>query len=315
MAGSDPLSLRLRSITWHTEQISSYEFVDASGGPLPSFTAGAHINLELPLGTRSYSISNAPSDADRYILGIAKEPSGRGGSRYVHDQLRPGAVVAASSPRNLFPLADGAGPHLLFAGGIGITPLLSMAMHLEQSGASWQLVYAFRDEGRFAFRQELQRFGDRVRLHDASKLGYLDLKSLVHSAADGTHFYCCGPSAMLSSFEQACAGRPEECVHLERFAASELPQMSGGSFEVVLAKAGATVTVREDQTILAALTEAGFAVPSSCGQGICGVCETSVLSGLPDHRDGLLSTEERAGNKVMMICCSRSRSPSLILDI
>lgn len=316
MAESDLLQLRLKRITWHNEFINSYELESADGAALPPFSAGAHIGLMLPAGTRSYSLMNAPFETHRYVLGIAREPDGRGGSAYVHDHLRVGAVISAHPPKNLFPLHEDNSPALLIAGGIGITPMLSMAAHLEAERRPWRLVYAVRSDQHRAFHGELGEWAGKVLVHLDQEAGaVLDLATLVASASPETHFYCCGPAPMLASYLQACESRPPEKVHFERFSA-ELPlAVNGGGFDVVLAKSGRRIRVEENQSILHALRVAGVDAPHSCEQGICGVCETRVLDGVPDHRDSLLSEQERHTNNVIMICCSRSVSPSLTLDL
>ena len=316
MAEGDLLRLRIKRITWHNEFVNSYELVSADGVALPSFTAGAHIGLMLPAGTRSYSLMNAPFETHRYVLGVAREPGGRGGSAYVHDHLRVGAVIAASPPKNLFPLHEDNSPALLIAGGIGITPMLSMAAHLEAERRPWRLVYAVRNDQHRAFHGELGEWAGKVSVHlDQEAGGVLDLATLVASASPDTHFYCCGPAPMLTSYLQACESRPEDKVHFERFSAELPPPVNVGSFDVVLAKSGRRIRVEKTQSILRALSDAGISAPHSCEQGICGVCETRVLDGVPDHRDSLLSEQERQANNVIMICCSRSVSPSLTLDL
>lgn len=316
MVDKSLISLRLKCATWHNEFVSSYEFVSASGGPLPGFTAGSHIGLVLPVGVRTYSLLNDPSETHRYVLGVARERNGRGGSAYMHDQLRIGTVLQASAPRNLFPLHEGGGPVLLIAGGIGITPMLSMAAQLEFEGRPWRLVYAVRDAEQEAFSEQLGQWPGKVTKHrDADAGALLDMATLVSAAPPHTHFYCCGPAPMLDAYQKACALLPQEQVHWERFsAAAQTPELSGG-FDVVLAKSGRCIRVNEGQSILQALSVAGIQAPSSCKQGICGVCETRVIEGVPDHRDSLLSEFERQANNAIMICCSRARSPSLTLDL
>ncbi|MGE4335807.1 MAG: 2Fe-2S iron-sulfur cluster-binding protein [Pigmentiphaga sp.] len=316
MVAIELISLRLKSITWQNELIRSYELVSADGSALPSFTAGAHIGLILPVGTRSYSLLNDPSETHRYVLGVAREPDGRGGSAFMHDQLQVGATLKAIPPSNLFPLHDGNALALLIAGGIGITPMLSMAAHLESMGRQWRLVYAVRSAEQEAFRDQLQQWPHKVTRHRDNEAGsVLDLASLVTSAPVGTHFYCCGPGPMLAAYQQACASLPSDEVHLERFSADVDESAGTIGFDVILAKSGRRLHVGESKTILQAFDEVGISAPRSCEQGVCGMCETPVLDGIPDHRDSLLSEHERRTNKVMMICCSRSLTPSLTLDI
>ncbi|MEW5421964.1 oxidoreductase [Amorphus sp. 3PC139-8] len=306
---------RVRAMIAETDDILRIELVPANGQSFPPPTPGAHIDLHLPeRRVRQYSLTLGSCPA-RYVTGILKEKAGRGGSRHVHEVLRPGDIVQISKPRNAFALADGDRPVTLIAGGIGITPILAMADALSQSGRTWQLAYCARNRTAAAFLEELAAYGDPVRLRFDDEAGSPpDLAEIVADAPEGTDFYCCGPTAMLDAFCEATAGLPEERVHIERFTAAR-PLVGDGGFLVTLARSGETLSVAADQTILDALLDAGVEVESSCCVGICGTCETKVLEGVPDHRDAILTEEERSSNATMMVCCSRSKSPELVLDL
>jgi ferredoxin-NADP reductase len=234
---------------------------------------------------------------------------------YVHDQLAVGDVVRVRGPRNNFPLEPS--PRYLFiAGGIGITPLLPMIATADAAGADWQLVYGGRQRSSMAFLDELARHGDRVLVRPQDETGLLDLDGLLATPQADTRVYCCGPEPLLAAVEQRCAGWPPGSLHVERFS----PRPPGAparleAFEVVLARSELTVDVPPDRSILEVVEDAGIPVLSSCAEGTCGTCETAVLEGLPDHRDSVLSEEERAANDCMMICVSRSCSSRLVLDL
>jgi tetrachlorobenzoquinone reductase len=311
-----PIAMRLNTITYAADQVHLYEFRPASGGLVPPFTAGAHVDLHLPNGLiRQYSIANPQDQRDRYVLGVKREAAGRGGSRFMHDELRVGTVLDVGGPRNNFPLIESAAHSVLIAGGIGITPIVSMSARLRSLGCSWQLHYAVRHRSDAAFLDELQPGGANVHVHiDEEKGAVLDVAGIVRAARADAHLYCCGPAPMLDVFTTAAASRPARHVHVEHFSATTSPAVEGG-FIVELARSKLRIPIANGQTILAALRAHGVAAQSSCEQGICGSCETRVLAGEPDHRDLLLSAEERATNEVMMICCSGSRSAVLVLDL
>ncbi len=311
-----PVSLRIHAIAYGADDVLLFDLRSPEATGLAPFDAGSHIDLRLPRGiTRSYSLLNDPAERHRYVIGVKREPDSRGGSAWLHGDARVGALLDVDGPRNSFALNEAA-PHSVFiAGGIGITPLWSMAQRLEHLGRGWTLHYRARSRRRAALVDELAAHAARVQLsfRDAGDAP-LDLGRIVAQAPEGAHFYCCGPVPMLESFETACAGLDPARVHLEYFAAKDAPATEGG-FVVHLARSGRTIPIQPGCTVLDALQAAGVAVPSSCQQGVCGVCETRVLSGEPDHRDLVLTAQERAANKTMMICCSGSKTPALTLDI
>lgn len=312
------LTVRIKSIAWETEHIRSLELRAVDGRALPPFTAGAHIDVHLPNGmVRSYSLMNSQQERHRYLIGVLHTHPSRGGSRCVHEELQPGDTIRISAPRNAFPLDEQATHSVLIAGGIGITPLMSMAKRLTQLQRSWQLYYCARSRAHAPYLQELQTYGERVELAFDDERGgnLLDIASIIAAAPSGSDFYCCGPAGMLTAFQSAAASVPSQRRHIESFAPPPLDPATQTGFTVDLARTGKTINVAAGQTILTALRDAGIDVPYSCEQGLCGTCETRVIAGVPDHRDAILSDAERASNTTMMICCSGSHSDRLVLDL
>lgn len=313
--------MRVRSITAEADSILSFELRPVDGQPLPPFTAGSHIDLHLSNGLiRSYSLLNDQNERHRYVVGVNRDSASRGGSEFMHGVLRPGQTLPVSPPRNNFELNETAEETVLIAGGIGVTPMLSMVRRLEELGRSWKVFYSARQRASAAFLDELAALaGDRtdrlVLNFDAENGGkFLDLKAIVANAAPSTHFYCCGPIPMLKAFETATENRDTDLVHVEYFTGAEAASLEGG-YVVELAKSGKTFEIREGKTILDTLLDAGFDIPFSCMEGVCGSCETAVISGEPDHRDMILSAKEKAANKTMMVCCSGSKGAKLVLDL
>ncbi|WP_377273949.1 PDR/VanB family oxidoreductase [Peterkaempfera sp. SMS 1(5)a] len=307
-------------MTWEAEGVVSLDLVHPAGKPLPAWEPGAHIDLHTGGQIRQYSLCGDPADTTRYRIAVLREPSSRGGSAHVHSGLRPGAVVTVKGPRNHFPLVE-ADSYLFVAGGIGITPILSQARAARSRGASWRLWHGGRTRASMAFGDELLQLagdGGEVTFHPQDEHGHLDLPAILSHAGPRTRVYCCGPEPLLAAIEAACEGLGlRERLHIERFAAVRVPQPAGGeqSFEVEAARSGVTLTVGPEESIVDALERAGVAVETSCRDGICGTCETAVLDGTPDHRDMLLSAEEHAAGRTMMVCVSRCSSRRLVLDL
>jgi len=315
------LEVRVKRIGYEAENINSYELVAPTGGELAPFTAGGHIDLHLSNGMiRSYSLVNDQRERHRYLIAVNKDAAGRGGSSFVHDSIRAGDIITVSHPRNNFALHEEAEHSVLVAGGIGITPLLSMVRRLETLERSWELFYAARTRVAAAFLDELDALRPNVHLNlrvdfDDERSGRVfDLAAIVKKAPAPAHLYCCGPLPMLAAFEAATADRPADHVHVEYFQARQAPAIEGG-FEVKLARSNRRILVEAGKTILDALLDAGIAVNYACTEGVCGTCETRVLEGIPDHRDQFLSKEEQAANKTVMICCSGVKSGTLVLDL
>lgn len=308
-----PASVQVNAMRLEAPGVLSIELRDVGGHALPLASPGSHVDVHFPNGlTRPYSVVSG--DDNQYVLGVKREAGSKGGSAYVHDRLRVGDVVEVSEPRNHFGLVAHAGPSLLIAGGIGITPLLPMAKALARDGSPWRLHYAIRDTALVPFARELRQWGDQVQMHCSRAAGRIDMASLVADAEPGTHFYCCGPAGMLDAFAETTRHIEPDRVHMERFGAATPPR-DANSFEIQLAKRGQRVVVGPDVSTLDALLNAGVNVDYSCRQGICGSCEVRVLDGIPEHLDEILTEAERASNKTMMACCSRSRSPTLVLDL
>lgn len=314
------VKLRLRQIRLEAQDIVSLEFVAPDGGPLPAFTAGAHIDLMLPgERVRSYSLVNDPTETHRYVLAVLRESEGRGGSAWLHDHPRVGDELLARPPVNDFALVENAPTSVFIAGGIGVTPFLSMARQLQRLGRSWRLHHAVRSPRHAAFASDLQALDGgqgRVTLHlgDAGPDLRLDMSRLVAGAPPDAHLYCCGPARMIDAFLAACASRPADHVHIERFAASN-EAATGGGFELVLHRSGRRIPVAPGKTILDTLLDNAVQVQYACSAGVCGTCLTGVIEGDPDHRDEYLTDEEKRENRSIMICCSGSRSHTLVLDL
>lgn len=310
------LRMRVKAAVWEAPNILSYELRSEDGGELPPFTAGAHIDLTLPNGlVRSYSLLNSQAERHRYVIAVQKDRASRGGSKWMHENLRVGDVLPVGAPRNNFALDEGAEKSIFIAGGIGITPILSMIGRLTAIGREWQLFYCTRTRSGTPFLSVLEAM-PQVRLNFDEEPGgrMLDIEAVVRSVPLGGHLYCCGPIPMLDAFERAAKDMERASVHVEYFTAKEPPAKEGG-FTVVLAQSGRELAVPAGKSILDTLRDNGLDIRFSCTEGICGTCETKVLEGIPDHRDRILTDSERASNRTMMICCSGSRSEKLVLDL
>jgi ferredoxin-NADP reductase len=310
------MQLMIRSMSVEAVGVLSLELVDPSGASLPAWEPGAHVDLQLGAGlVRQYSLCGSPADSMRYRLGVLREPNGRGGSAHVHEVLRPGHVVTVHGPRNHFRLAD-AGRYVFIAGGIGITPILPMIAAADRSGARWELLYGGRNAVSMAFTDELAPFGSRVRLQPQDTAGLLDL-SVLDVPRDDTLVYCCGPEPLLTAVEARCTAWPTDALHTERFAAPRIPAApeDDRAIEIVLAASGRTLLVPSDRALLDALLDNGVEILSDCREGICGTCEVKVLDGAVDHRDYVLTEQEKAANTCMMACVSRAQGTRLVLDL
>lgn len=301
--------------------ICSFELAAADGSLLPPFSAGAHIDVHLPDGlVRQYSLCNHPEERHRYLIGVLNDPASRGGSRSLHEQVQAGARLRISAPRNLFPLAEGARHSLLFAGGIGITPILCMAEQLSQSGGDFELHYCARSSERAAFVERIRNapFADRLFVHyDEQPETALDIAQVLANPQDDVHLYVCGPGGFMQHVLDSAKGLGWQAlnVHREYFAAAPADASNDGSFSVQVASTGQVFEVPTDQTVVQVLEQNGIEIAMSCEQGICGTCLTRVLQGTPDHRDMFLTEEEQALNDQFTPCCSRSKTPLLVLDI
>ena len=323
------LQVRVRAITYLCEGVNSYELTPVEDGDLPAFTAGSHIDLYFRDGrVRQYSLCNDPAETGRYVVAVQREENGRGGSKAIHEIVHAGRILAISAPRNNFSLHEDASHHVLIAGGIGITPMVAMVHRLLAIGASFELHYGARTESRLAFIAQLESLGLGSRLHvyvdggDPSR--GMDLIQIAHRAPAGAHFYCCGPEGLMRAMRRAASHCDAGTVHFEHFAATSAPAVPGEligagtetigvGFKVRLARTGGEFDVPDDKTIVDVLRENGVEVSTSCEAGLCGTCRTRYLEGEPDHRDYVLEDEEKRHE--IIICCSRSRTPSLLLDL
>ncbi|MFD9583837.1 PDR/VanB family oxidoreductase [Streptomyces sp. NPDC059980] len=285
---------------------------DPRGAELPPWQPGAHVDVVLEPGLeRQYSLCGDPAERREWRIAVLREPDGRGGSAHVHGRLTQGSVVRVRGPRNHFVLAP-APRYRFVAGGIGITPILPMLAAADAAGAEWTLLYGGRSRGSMAFTEELARYGQRVTLAPQDESGLLDLASVLDGVPDGTLVYCCGPGPLLDAVEAAC---PAEMLRVERFRPKPQEACGEAEFEVVLERSGRSVTVAPGVSVLDAVRAAGVEVLFSCTEGTCGTCETDVLDGTPDHRDAVLSDEEREAGETMLICVSRCRGKRLVLDL
>ncbi|MDX3452027.1 PDR/VanB family oxidoreductase [Streptomyces sp. ME02-8801-2C] len=299
--------------------VASLVLAPRDGVPLPPWQPGAHIDVVLPTGTvRQYSLCGPTTVTDCWRVAVLREPDGRGGSQWIHDNIRDGSELRVRGPRNNFPLRPAA-RYLFVAGGIGITPLLPMIAEAEAADADWSLLYGGRTRESMAFLSELEHYGDHVTVRPQDEYGLLDLPGHLGEPDPSALVYCCGPAGLIDAVEAHCAGWPKGSLNVERFAAApgQEPGEGDGPFEVELRSSGVTLTVPPGQSVLRAVEEAGVPVLSSCEEGICGSCETAVLAGEIDHRDSLLTDDERAANDTMLICVSRARARGgrLVLDL
>lgn len=297
--------------------IIALELVSADGSPLPAYEAGAHVDVYVQSGLiRQYSLTGDPADRSRYRLGVLLDPASRGGSSAIHARFAEGQQIRVGRPRNHFPLQP-ADHTILFAGGIGITPMLGMAHALEAQGASWELHYCGRTPDRLAFAEELAAFGAKVQRHvDSGPYAQkLDIARVLAGPEAGRHLYVCGPNGFMDFVTESAAaqGWDKAQVHLERFGAEV--NTDGAPFTVIAQRSGKSFEVAPGETIAQKLEENGIAVQVSCQSGVCGTCVTRVLEGMPDHRDLVQTDLEKAANRTITVCCSRSKTKTLVLDL
>ena len=315
------LRMFVKSITFEADRTSSYVLLPTGERILPAFTAGAHVDLHLQDGViRSYSLINDQSEQHRYVIAVKREPDGRGGSIFVHDKLKVGDFLVVSAPRNNFAFDEADHRSIFIAGGIGVTPILSMVRRAAALARPWTLHYASRTRREAAFLDDIERLA-RVSGGEINAIfdqetggGVLDIAAIATDAPADAHLYCCGPVPMIEAFRAATIHKPPGSVHVEYFSPREEAATAGG-FDVRLQKSGRTIAVLPGQSILTALLDAGVNVPYACSEGTCGTCETAVIDGIPEHRDVYLTDEERAGNRKIMVCCSGSKTALLVLDL
>jgi ferredoxin-NADP reductase len=311
----------VRQMIWEAEDVLSLDLERPDGLALPDWTPGSHVDLVLPGGLiRQYSLCGPPERRNSWTIAVLRESGRAGGSDYVHTVLRPGMMVEAAGPRNNFSLCD-APRYLFIAGGIGITPLLPMIGEVRRAGREMRLLYGGRRRESMAFIDQVGGM-EGVTIAPEDEVGLLDLAGAIGASSPDTAVYCCGPERLIAAVESCCAGLGRPRPHAERFTARpdhmielRAAQAANTAFVVVVAGTGLRVTVPAERSIAQALDEAGIFVPTSCTEGYCGVCQTGVVDGIPEHRDDYLSAEERAANTSMMVCCGRSRTPELVLDL
>ncbi|NNJ16005.1 oxidoreductase [Pseudomonas putida CSV86] len=308
--------------TAEAEGVFSFELKAVNGAVLPAFTAGSHVDVHVAPGViRQYSLCNSPQERGRYVIAVLNEPTSRGGSRGMHSDVVEGSRLTIGAPRNLFDLDLSGDRYLLFAGGIGITPILAMAHTLVVARKSFELHYCGRSVERLAFLDLLSDvpFAEHLHLHvdNGPYEQRLDVAKILATPGQGDQLYVCGPSGFMSHIQssaQAC-GWADQQIHREDFTAA--PQVLEGDqpFEIELSRSGRVIEVPAQKTALEVLLEHNVEVESSCEQGICGACITRVLAGEPEHRDQYMNAAEHARNDSFTPCCSRSRSPRLVLDL
>ncbi len=315
------IELKVDRVHNATPRIRTFELVSAAGGGLPTFTAGAHIDVELGNGEeRSYSLLNDQGETHRFVIGVLREAAGRGGSAWMHDSLREGDVLRASEPLNNFKLSEAGDHHILIAGGIGVTPILSMAARLKELGRAYDVHYCAREPAEAAFADEIAaRHGDRVKFYfdGGDPARGLDVAALLKTRPTAAHVYVCGPAGLIRATREAGRDWPSGTVHYELFKGSEADvatRASDRAFEIVLKRAGKTLVVPADRSMLDVLKDNGLRVKSLCKEGVCGTCRVGVLSGKIDHRDDCLDDEDR--DAAMQACVSRAMpGETLTLDL
>lgn len=315
---ADRLSLKVAAVRCEARDVMWLELRDPAGGKLPAFTAGSHLEVYLENKLiRHYSLCNDPRETDRYCIGVGLARDSRGGSKQIHETVRVGQTLAVSSPRNNFPLELAADEYVFIAGGIGITPIMSMIQTCESMNKKWRLLYCTRNRSRAAFYEELAALQPAVRFHFDDEQGgrIFDVVDALKSVPDAAHIYTCGPEPLMRGVEAATAGRPADRVHFEWFTAAAVDTASDKPFKVRLTMSDREFEVPPGRSILEVLEDNDCGVPYSCREGLCATCRTTVVSGDCDHRDSVLSAAERASNKEMMICVSRCKSPVLELEL
>ena len=311
-----PVILKRR--TEMTADIARYDLVDPEGAELPPFDAGAHIDVVIaPEYLRQYSLAGDPSDRSKYVLGVQREPQGRGGSMLMHRAFREGKRLFISRPSNLFPLAEGATHSVLLAGGIGVTAMITMAHTLHRQGQSFDFHYSAASRQSAGFIDDLAdaEWASRVQFHFKDEGQRVDLRQAVPSYANGMHLYTCGSARYMDGVFEAAAEKswPEEALHREFFSVPEAPEYVNLPFVIKLASSGKTFDVPANMSATDVLIGAGMHIDMKCSDGICGVCATHYASGDIDHRDYVLSSKDR--EKRIILCCSRARDAGGVITL
>lgn len=313
-----PLRVRVAKVYAVTSSVRAFRLEALGGGILPSFLPGAHVGLWLPDSSRvrQYSIASSAMELDHYLIGVKREQNGRGGSRYLFEQVREGDVLIMSKPTNSFALVLQARRHVLLGGGIGVTPLLSMADSLSRAGMDFELHMLARTEGEAPFFADMQaRYEGRFHPHfdQGDPRRSMDIEAFIQGISNGTHLYCCGPSGLIEAV-RVHSQLLGENVHFEAFSARETNTEPNSNFTVSVADTGEMFGVEASESLLDALRSRGYEVDSACEVGTCGTCAIRVLSGESDHRDSALSVRDRE-NGWILSCVSRCRGERLVVRI
>lgn len=322
-----PLKLLVRQVRLEANNINSFEFVHHRGDDLPAFSAGAHLDVFLNNNAlvRQYSLCNDPAERHRYVIAVLRDENGRGGSVALHEQLQAGSTVSVSTPRNNFNLVGDAKQTILLAGGIGVTPMKSMANRLDSTGQNYQLHYCAKNTLHAAFNEEFGQLSERGRIHwhfdNGTPENGLDIEQLLSQPAPGTHLYYCGPPGFMAACASASQHWPIGTVHFEHFKAPPVSEPSTSaitnnndkSFSIQIASTGELLSVPENRSIADVLIEAGVSIETSCHSGLCGTCKIPYLEGTVDHQDFILSESEK--KHFLTACVSRSMSEILVLDL
>jgi len=321
LEGPPPVIVAKISKRWQSSadsKIDLFEIVPRDGAPLPSFEAGAHIDIMVtPQFIRQFSLASDPSDHSKYLVGVLREDQGRGGSIKIHQMLKPGVPVVVSQPRNHFPVVKDGLRHILMAGGIGVTPLIAMGHELSRAGADFTLYYKARTRAQAAFIPELQAmpWADRVRFHFSDE-NRLHVADVLGDYEPGDHLYTCGPAEFMDAVYAAALARgwQEDALHREYFSVPETAQFVNHAFTLELMRSGLKVLVPADKSATTALKEAGVNIDVKCSDGLCGVCKTPYLGGEIEHRDYVLNKTQRSSH--VILCCSRAKEPdgTIVLD-
>lgn len=319
-SAESPLEVEVETVSAEARDVMLIGLCAREGGLLPSCTPGGHIDLRLPNGLiRQYSLINDCKETDRYLIAVGRAEDSRGGSDFIHNQVREGSPLAIIGVRNNFPLDPDAGRYRFIAGGIGITPIMSMIRWCRDQNRPWKLIYAARSRQRAAFYEDLQSLKDQIDFHFDDEAGaVLEVDRALDGLAPDEQIYCCGPTPMMEAVSAATVELGTGRVHFEWFNAPVQDAGTRGDdreIEIVLQRSGKSFTVAPGESVLSAIEAAGVAHPFSCREGACRTCETTVLEGEPDHRDFVLSDEERATGNTMMVCVSRAKGDKLVLDL
>ena len=324
MPAVNKFNVKVDSIEFETRDILSLKLIDPDGNDLPEFAAGAHIDLHLENGLiRQYSLCGPTWERSYYLIGVLLEQPSSGGSEFIHNTVKAGDFLEISEPKHLFKLNPAAESHLLIAGGIGVAPILAMAYSLEREQADYVFHYCTKSVEKAAFLDEITELVKHGGLHlhfdggDPRK--GLDLSATLRAYKNGTHLYYCGPVGMMNAAADGSKHWPVGTVHYELFSTEGIDKEEteifhvDSEFKVRLSSTGDVYTIPADQTIIEVLRENGLEVDTSCEEGFCGTCLTRYTEGEPDHRDQILDDEDH--EEYVLICCARSHTPELVLDL